>query len=80
MNVGIEHLLNLPFNLAADEDESAGGKKVVCSLDEDGADELFGEDWEGGEFEKVWFWGGSSAREGSGSGAAAGGEGGEEGM
>ena len=82
MNVGIEHLLNLPFNMATDEDESASGKKVVCGLDEDGADELFGEDREGGEFAEVGFWGGSGAWEGIGKAAAGreGGEGGEEGM
>jgi len=39
--------------LATDEDESAGGKVVVCCLDDDGVDELYREDWEGSEFHEV---------------------------
>ena len=58
VNVGIEHLLDLPFDLATDEDESAGGKMVVRRLDENGVDELYGEDWVGNEIEEVGVRGG----------------------
>jgi len=57
VNVGIEDLLNLPFDMVTDEDELAGGTKVVCSLDEDCGDELFREVWKGSEFEEVRMWG-----------------------
>ena len=67
MNVGIEHLLDLPFDLTIDEDESAGGKMVVRGLDKDGIDDLYGEAWVGSEFEEV-----GGCREGSGIGATAG--------
>ena len=43
----VEHLFNLPFHLAADEDEAAGRNVVVCRPDEDGVDELDREDREG---------------------------------
>lgn len=75
MNVGIEHLLDLPFDLATDEDESAGGQVVVCGLDEDGVDELYGQEWEGSEFGEVGACEGGGVGEGrSGGGAAARGE------
>ena len=73
MNVGIEHLLDLPFDLAADEDKSAGGRMVVRGLDEDGVDELYGEGWVGSEFEEVVVCGGG-VWEGRRIGATAGGE------
>jgi hypothetical protein len=58
VNVGIEDLLNLPFDMATNEDKSAGGTKVVCGLDEDSGDELFGEAGIGSEFEEVGIGGG----------------------
>jgi hypothetical protein len=39
--------------LVTDEDESTGGKVVVCGLDEDGVYELYGEEWEGSEIQEV---------------------------
>ena len=75
MNAGIEHLLDLPFDLAIDEDKSAGGQVVVCGLDEDGIDELFGQTWEGSEFGEVGVCESGGVGEGrSGGGAAARGE------
>jgi len=72
VNVGIEHLFDLPFDLAADEDEAASGTVVVCGLDKDGVDEFWGEEWEGIEFAEIGF-GRGSVWEDQGGRAAAGG-------
>ena len=39
MDIGVEHLFDLVFHLAADEDEAAGRNVVVCGFDEDGVAE-----------------------------------------
>jgi hypothetical protein len=72
VDIGVEHLFDLVFHLAADEDEAAGRNVVVCGFDEDGVDELDREDREGSEFPEVGF-GSGGVREGKG-GRTAGGE------
>ena len=73
MDIGVEDLFDLELHLVVDEDEAAGRHMVVCGLDEDGTDELFGEDGKGREFPEVGF-GGGGVREGKGGRTAAGGE------
>jgi hypothetical protein len=58
VRVGVEDAFDLALDLAADEDEAAGGKVVVGRFDEDGVDELRGELGERGEVRKAGYWDG----------------------